>query len=119
MQTCEHKNTTIEQLDPNSGSQHYARLRCADCHCHIAYLPKPKNIALREQNAMRVRRLLNDPSLTHFERSFIKGINLRFRPTPDHQALLDTLWHERDNRKVDNNKNEGKRNGALRYECAA
>jgi hypothetical protein len=88
---CAHSATKTE-LDP-PGSEHYGRLRCAECGAFLRFVPKPKNVERRQLNCYRLARLQMCPGLNSWEREFIdtlakQGNN---KLTPKQQAVFDCL----------------------------
>jgi hypothetical protein len=88
---CAHSVTKTE-LDP-PGSEHYGRLRCAECGCILRFVPKPKNVERRQLNSYRLAKLQMCPSLNDWERQFVDSLAKvgNSKLTPKQQAVLDQL----------------------------
>jgi hypothetical protein len=88
---CAHSATKTELDLP--GSEHYGRLRCADCGAFLRFVPKPKNVERRQLNCYRLARLQMCPGLNSWEREFIDSLakqgSTKF--TPKQQAAFDRL----------------------------
>jgi hypothetical protein len=69
---CAHSVTKTE-LDP-PGSEHYGRLRCAECNAFIRFVPKPKNVERRQLNGFMLARLQMCPGLSQWERQFVDSL---------------------------------------------
>ena len=88
---CAHSVTKTE-LDP-PGSEHYGRLRCADCHAFLRFVPKPKNVERRQLNGFRLAKLQMCPGLNSWERQFIDSLAKQGnnKLTPKQEAVLERL----------------------------
>ena len=88
---CAHSVTKTE-LDP-PGSEHYGRLRCAECNAFIRFVPKPKNVERRQLNGFMLAKLQMHPGLNHWEREFVDSLakqgSTKF--TPKQQQVFDRL----------------------------
>jgi hypothetical protein len=113
---CAHSRTRVEVLPP--GQYHYARVVCAKCEKQLCWQPKPENAERRRQNAATIQRLRGIGRLLDWERDFCQSLSQHKLPSPKQQALLNGLTEKY--LKQENIQNaDTKRNGALRYECAA
>jgi len=88
---CAHPVTKTE-LDP-PGSEHYGRLRCAECGAFLRFVPKPKNVERRQLNCYRLAKLQMCPGLNSWEREFIQSIAKQgsTKLTPKQQSVFDRL----------------------------
>ena len=114
---CAHSKTHTEIMP--SGSIHYSRCVCSDCGRQLAWLPKPETIERRRQNAAHVQTLLEDGRIQDWERDFLLGLTkTQYRLSPKQQLMLSGLIEKYILGK-DIQNDSGKRDGALRQECAA
>jgi hypothetical protein len=88
---CAHSVTRTE-LDP-PGSEHYGRLRCAECGAFLRFVPKPKNVERRQLNAYRLAKLQMAPGLNKWERQFIDSLAKlgSNKLSPKQQSMFDRL----------------------------
>jgi hypothetical protein len=88
---CAHSVTKTE-LDP-PGSEHFGRLRCAECGAFLRFVPKPKNVERRQLNCYRLAGLQMCPGLDSWEREFIDNLAKQgsTKLTPKQQAAFDRL----------------------------
>jgi hypothetical protein len=88
---CAHSVTKTE-LDP-PGSEHYGRLRCAECNAFIRFVPKPKNVERRRLNCYRLAKLQMCPGLNSWEREFVDSLARldNYKLTPKQQTAFDRL----------------------------
>jgi hypothetical protein len=88
---CAHSVTKTELEPP--GSEHYGRLRCAECGAFLRFVPKPKNVELRQLNCYRLAKLQMCPHLNSWEREFVDSLakqrSTKF--TPGQQRVFDHL----------------------------
>jgi hypothetical protein len=108
---CAHPRTRVDILPP--GNCHYGRVVCTDCGKQLCWQPHPRNIELRQRNAINLRKLLNSGRLTEWENGFCYGITNQARISPKQQAVLNTLT-EKYLKQGDKLNDSGKRNGAPR-----
>src|SRR5262245_27940517 len=85
---CSHTETRVEQMPP--GQRHYAAVVCSNCKKTIMWRPHPRNIALRKQNAINIRKLLTSAPLSSWEHGFLTALE-HHRPSASQQAKLDDL----------------------------
>jgi hypothetical protein len=69
---CAHSVTKTELSPP--GSEHFGRLKCAECGAFLRFVPKPKNAERRQHNGFTLARLQMCPRLNSWEREFIQSI---------------------------------------------
>jgi hypothetical protein len=113
---CPHRQTRQEILSP--GGKHYGRVSCVDCGRFLCWLPNPRNVEQRQQNAIHVRELLNSNRLTQWEEGFCFGIQNTPRLSPRQQDVLNQLVAKH-LLKGDNIHGSENRNGPVRYDRAA
>ena len=113
---CAHCKTRVEVLPP--GQYHYARVVCNSCGKQLCWQPHPRNVELRQRNAINVRKLLSSNSLNEYERGFCEGLTQNSKPSPRQQARLDRLVSKYLEKEITVNDSKN-RNGALLAECAA
>jgi hypothetical protein len=87
---CAHSVTKTE-LDP-PGSEHFGRLRCAECGAFLRFVPKPKNVERRQLNGFRLAKLQMCPRLNSFERQFVDSLARQGNKlTPRQQQVFDRI----------------------------
>jgi hypothetical protein len=87
---CPHDTTELEFLP--TGGKHYAKLRCADCHAFLKFVPDPKNIERRRLNGYRLAKLQMCNGLDSWERAFVDSLakwGTKF--SPRQQAVFDRI----------------------------
>src|SRR2546423_234050 len=88
---CTHSATKTELNPP--GSEHFGRLRCAECGAFLRFVPKPKNVERRQLNCYRLAKLQMCSGLNPWEREFIDSLAKQGsnKLTPKQQAVFDRL----------------------------
>jgi hypothetical protein len=86
---CSHTRTRVEISPP--GHKHYGRVICVDCGKFLCWQPNPRNVELRQRNAINLRKLLDSGRLSPWEDGFCQGISQTPRLSPRQQALLNSL----------------------------
>jgi len=88
---CAHSVTKTE-LDP-PGSEHYGRLRCAECNAFLRFVPKPRNVERRQLNGFRLAKLQMCDDLTPWEHQFVDSLVKlgNNKLSPKQQAVFDDL----------------------------
>ena len=88
---CTHSKTVTERLP--STSQHYAKLKCADCGAFLKFLPRPENIERRKLIGYRLAKLQMCDGLNSWERGFVVSLAKlgNNKLTPKQQAVFDRL----------------------------
>ena len=88
---CTHSSTATELLPRDS--QHYAKLKCADCGTFLRFLPKPENAAKWKLNGYKLAKLQMVPGLNAWERDFVQSLAKHDgnKLTPKQQAVFDRL----------------------------
>jgi hypothetical protein len=88
---CTHGSTATELLPCDS--QHYAKLKCADCGAFLRFLPKPENAAKWKLNGYKLTKLQMAPGLNQWEREFVQTLAKlgNSKLTPKQQAVFDRL----------------------------
>src|ERR1700687_5979729 len=69
---CAHTSTVTELMPKHS--QHFARLRCADCGASLKFLPDPRNAAQRNLNLTRLEKLRVLPGIDDEDRQFLDSL---------------------------------------------
>ena len=86
---CPHRQTRQEILP--AGGKHYGRVSCVDCGKFLCWLPNPRNVEQRQQNAIHIRDLLNSKHLSQWAEGFCFGIQNTPRLSPRQQDVLNQL----------------------------
>ena len=88
---CAHSVTKTELNPP--GSEHFGRLKCAECGAFLRFVPKPKNVERRQLNSYRLAKLQMCSGLNDCERQFIDSLAKQGnnKLTPKQQAVLERL----------------------------
>jgi hypothetical protein len=88
---CAHSVTKTELEPP--GSEHFGRLKCAECGAFFRFIPKPKNVERRQLNSYRLAKLQMCPGLSDWERQFIDSLAKQGnnKLTLRRQAVFDRL----------------------------
>ena len=88
---CEHPVTKTELEEP--GSEHYGRLRCAECNAFLRFVPKPKNVERRQLNSYRLAKLQMCFGLNDWERQFVDSLVKagNSKLTPKQQLVFDSI----------------------------
>src|SRR5439155_6136616 len=88
---CAHSVTKTELSPP--GSEHYGRLRCAECNAFIRFVPKPKSVERRKLNGFRLAELQMCAGLNPWELEFVQSIAKQGnnKLTPKQQSVFDSL----------------------------
>jgi hypothetical protein len=88
-QVCSHSKTHVEVFP--AGQKNYGRVVCDNCRKFLCWEPHPKNVALRQRNAVNLRKLLDSGTLTEWERGYCEGITNTPRLSPRQQGVLNEL----------------------------
>lgn len=67
---CDRLNVVLEK-PPNP---HYASARCGSCDCFRFWVPKPQTLKCQRDQREAIERLLGNPYLSDWERSFCQGL---------------------------------------------
>src|SRR5437899_960604 len=88
---CEHPVTKTELEEP--GSEHYGRLRCAECNAFLRFVAKPKNVERRQLNSYRLAKLQMCPDLNPWERQFVDSLAKlgNNKLSPKQQSVFDHI----------------------------
>lgn len=70
---------------------HFGSYRCSGCDCFRGWAQNPANREKREQLQQLIASLLESPTLTNWERSFLESIRNQRKLSPKQQEKLNVI----------------------------